>query len=635
LPEGNWTVQYQFEDRAGNVSQTSPSTPVRIVSPQSQTDQQELDGDGIVFAEEKGFFDLNNDGIDDADQRDVATLQMSTGQNVAIDATVQAPVFSNLLDDPSFNAGGYLKVEMQIDSIQNRAVSSGEILSASLGSTQTVTNISDVLEFRMYPQIVRTGLVDESQVDLLAAQVINQTVGQIHRIDLRLREGEYNTYFKVNANIQTVWAFTWDAVSGTGAIFSDSNGNGLIDTVSLFIRDGGRGDDDGTADGVILDPGFVAMSAPNPEISFSSASVTPDNVVNAQEASALTISGATSTVGAGQSVTLTLTDTEQNSVSVQITTDAQGAWTSPVLDLTTLVDGDIQVSVAVTNSYGATATNQLSFALDRTPAKVPPIDDQSKNNSNNIDRDKKQKLGIHEGVEFIDFKALGFDARELDTPAAGWTSLKGELPKPAASLLSPNSGWMKRVGGHRAWDAGPSTSQNWMDAGEDWGPALPVSDWFTPEPAVTRADGFPVVVTRLSEGRIGVLRGQTDQTVPVGETSIVLIAPDAFGHVSAEAQVALSLSLADGQALPAWARFNGQTGQLLVQPPDNAQQELELHLTAMDQDGEKVTTTFLLKIKPKLSAPEGRMSFSEKMRQSASVTLSAALFNLGTPLRHG
>ncbi len=176
------------------------------------------------------------------------------------------------------------------------------------------------------------------------------------------------------------------------------------------------------------------MSAPNPEISFSSASVTPDNVVNAQEASALTISGYTLTVGAGQSVTLTLTDTDQNSVSVQITTDAQGAWTSPVLDLTTLVDGDIQVSVAVTNSYGATATNQLSFTLDRTPTELRPID-----------QDKKQKPDITEGVELIDFKAFGFDARELDTPAAGWTSLKGELPKPAASLLSPNSGWMKRV----------------------------------------------------------------------------------------------------------------------------------------------------------------------------------------------
>jgi hypothetical protein len=89
--------------------------------------------------------------------------------------------------------------------------------------------------------------------------VISQTVGQIQRIDLRLPEGQYNTYFKVSAATQTVWAFTWDAVSGTGAVFSDSNGNGLTDTVSLFIRDGGRGDDDGVADGVIVDPGFVAQ----------------------------------------------------------------------------------------------------------------------------------------------------------------------------------------------------------------------------------------------------------------------------------------------------------------------------------------------------------------------------------------
>jgi hypothetical protein len=244
LPEGNWDVQYRYEDRAGNVSLASPSAAIRIVSPQNQLDLQELDGDGIVFTDEKVFLDLNNDGIDDADQRDVAALQMTNGQTVAIDATVQSPTFSTLLDDPGFNQGGYLKVEIQIDGIQNRAVTAGELLSASVGGTQTVTNVTDVLEFRLYPQIIRTGLVDESQVDLLAAQVINQYVGQIHRIDLRLPEGQYNTYFKVSATTQTIWAFTWDAVSGTGAVFSDSNGDGQTDTVSLFIRDGGRGDAD-------------------------------------------------------------------------------------------------------------------------------------------------------------------------------------------------------------------------------------------------------------------------------------------------------------------------------------------------------------------------------------------------------
>jgi hypothetical protein len=186
-----------------------------------------------------------------------------------------------------------------------------------------VTNATDVLEFRLYPQIIRTGLVDESQVDLLAAQVINQTVGQIQRIDLRLAEGQYNTYFKVSAATQTVWAFTWDSVSGTGAVFSDSNGNGLTDTVSLFIRDGGRGDDDGVADGVIVDPGFVAMSTALPTIELDlNSSFTVDQVINAQEVTTAVIRGTTSVVSAGQTVSLKFTDSAQHSIMVTTTTDA-------------------------------------------------------------------------------------------------------------------------------------------------------------------------------------------------------------------------------------------------------------------------------------------------------------------------
>jgi hypothetical protein len=226
----------------------------------------------------------------------------------------------------------------------------------------------------------------------------------------------------------------------------------------------------------------------------------------------------------------------------------------------------------------------------------------------------------------IDFSAFGFDARSLDHPDPLWTSFKGELPKPVPSLLRPSTEWLNNQSGKRSWNDGPSTTQNWMNAGQDWGQAQQSSEWYTTDGPMTRSNGFPVVVTRLAEGRIGVLRGQADQIVPPGETTLVLIAPDAFGHVSEEAQVELSLSL---------ARFNGRTGQLLVQPPEGAQQALELQLTAMDQDGEKATTTFRLTIQPTLSTPEGRMSFSDKLRQSAGVTLSAALFNMGGPLRHG
>jgi hypothetical protein len=745
LPEGNWDVQYRYEDRAGNVSLASPSAAIRIVSPQNQLDLQELDGDGIIFTDEKVFLDLNKDGIDDADQRDVATLQMTAGQNVAIDATVQAPTFSKLLDDPGYNQGGYLKVEIQIDGINNRAATTSELISASLGGTKTVTNATDVLEFRLYPQIIRTGLVDESQVDLLAAQVINQTVGQIQRIDLRLAEGQYNTYFKVSAATQTVWAFTWDSVSGTGAVFSDSNGNGLTDTVSLFIRDGGRGDDDGVADGVIVDPGFVAMSTALPTIELDlNSSFTVDQVINAQEVTTAVIRGTTSVVSAGQTVSLKFTDSAQHSIMVTTTTDAQGNWSYQGLDWSQLADGTVQVSLEVTNIYGAKATNSGSFNLDREvssatwietpqpenttsftidiiddgdvvqleitalnriiePIELPLssaskftvvlsdesgklatldfsttdgkswtifaydvsdsatgeyqlnilISDAADNTFNRdsikfnlqsttVNGDGNPQSGYSKPNPFdylplqeIDFSAFGFDARSLDRPDSLWTSLKGELPKPVPSLLSPSTEWLHNQSGKRSWNDGASTTQNWMNAGEDWGPTPQSTEWLAADGPKTRGDGFQVVVTRVGDGRLAVLRGQADQLVPAGETSLILIAPDAFGHVSADAEVRLALTLDDGKALPAWARFNGKTGQLLVQPPADTPEQLVLRLTAVDQDGETASTVFRLDIGKNQTPSNGRMSFSEKLRSSTSVTLAAPLQQLGAILRHG
>jgi hypothetical protein len=650
LPEGNWDVQYRYEDRAGNVSSASPSAAIKIVSPQNLTDLQELDGDGIVFTNEKAFLDLNTDGIDDADQRNVATLQMTGGQNVAIDATVQSPTFSTMLDDPGFNQGGYLKVEIQIDGIQNRAVTTSELLSASLGGTQTVTNVTDVLEFRLYPQIIRTGLVDESQVDLLAAPVINQTVGQIQRIDLRLPEGRYNTYFKVNAATQTVWAFNWDAVSGTGAVFTDSNGNGLTDTVSLFIRDGGRGDDDGVADGVILDPGFVAMSTALPTIELDlNSSFTVDQVINAQEAAQFVIKGSAEIKVPNQSgsptlplpltMNITLRDRAGNSISDQYITDISKEFLFSELDLDELVDGIIQATLSATDEFGGLTTSSYSFKLDRTPTTVAPKPANPTDSGSTPAKaleDERQSLFGKEGFKSeIDFSAFGFDARSLDRPDPLWTSLKGELPKPVPSLLSPSTDWLNKQSGKRSWNDGPSTTQNWMNAGEDWGPTPKSTEWFAADGPMTRGDGFQVVVTRVGDGRLAVLRGQADQLVPAGETSLILIAPDAFGHLSADAEVRLSLTLDDGKALPAWARFNGKTGQLLVQPPADAPEQLLLRLTAVDQDGETVSTVFRLDIGKNQTPSNGRMSFSEKLRASTSVTLAAPLQQLGAILRHG
>jgi hypothetical protein len=132
-----------------------------------------------------------------------------------------------------------------------------------------------------------------------------------------------------------------------------------------------------------------------------------------------------------------------------------------------------------------------------------------------------------------------------------------------------------------------------------------------------------------------VLRGQPDQNIVAGQKSLILIAPDVFAHVHPEAQVKLSLTLANGQAAPAWIRMNSQTGQMLVDPPTDAPDQLVLRLTAQDQDGADASTEFLLHIQKNDPAPTGRMSFSDKLRQASSVTRATTLPHIGSILRHG
>jgi hypothetical protein len=301
LPEGDYQVQYAFEDRAGNISTYSPRVPITIVSPSSSVDSQSLDGDGIDFSDEKIFADLNNDGIDDADQRDVVSFAMSSGASVSIDTSLKSNnMFSMLLENGELNPDGKLRIELQIDGVTSSAVSDAQKLSALSAagvSSAASFDSTDVLAFRVYPQVIRLGNVDETIVNDMSSAVINSYIGQIQRIDIVVPEGNYNIYFKVSPTTGEVTAFTWDEVSQTGAKFLDTDDDGSIDLVSLYVRDGGRGDDDGVADGVILDPGFAAhiMEAPvtpvTPPAPGSSVKVIIDLRVMANNASDQSSSG--------------------------------------------------------------------------------------------------------------------------------------------------------------------------------------------------------------------------------------------------------------------------------------------------------------------------------------------------------
>jgi hypothetical protein len=71
-----------------------------------------------------------------------------------------------------------------------------------------------------------------------------------------------NSYYKYGPTADNTtphfYEFLFDAVTNTGAQFFDDNADGTNDRVVLHLVDGGRGDSDLTANGVIADPGAVA-----------------------------------------------------------------------------------------------------------------------------------------------------------------------------------------------------------------------------------------------------------------------------------------------------------------------------------------------------------------------------------------
>ncbi|HFG3507735.1 TPA: Ig-like domain-containing protein [Escherichia coli] len=103
-------------------------------------------------------------------------------------------------------------------------------------------------------------------------------------------------------------------------------------------------------------------------VAISLNSITSDDVINATEkGAALTLSGSTSGVEAGQTVTLTF-----GGKTYTTTVAANGSWstTVPTADLAALRDGDASAQVRVTNVNGNSATTTHEYSVDSAAPTV-------------------------------------------------------------------------------------------------------------------------------------------------------------------------------------------------------------------------------------------------------------------------
>jgi len=103
---------------------------------------------------------------------------------------------------------------------------------------------------------------------------------------------------------------------------------------------------------------------------------------------------------------------------------------------------------------------------------------------------------------------------------------------------------------------------------------------------------------------------------------------DAFVHSKQDAVVKLEAKLADDAKLPAWVRFDPQTGSFEVDAPKNFKGKLDLKVIARDDDGREATVMFRIfvgeepaKDQPANDKPAGKLSsrnsLSEKLRLAA------------------
>ena len=130
----------------------------------------------------------------------------------------------------------------------------------------------------------------------------------------------------------------------------------------------------------------------------------------------------------------------------------------------------------------------------------------------------------------------------------------------------------------------------------------------------TSGAGFQVPVVEGDAPRLSTYRSVADQFVE-GNRSVTFTLPyDAFVHTRSEATVVLAATLTDGQALPAWIRFDARTGSFSLNPPPDFSGEMEVKVIARDNEGREAATVFRLFVGEGKAKLPARSSLSEQIR---------------------
>lgn len=239
LDDGTYTFMAQILDAAGNVKAEQPVT-VTIVT----------DRDGVMPSVELAAHggDFNRDGILDWKQNNVAQLPLTSVQAFAAGKAAPQASFGAIMAGAVASALDAVKLD------PNAQLLDVGVSAAPAPLPSNTVGVTPMLGFTvMGAEGAQLSDLDPGRAGLQTRVVIDLPSGV-----------NANTFLKFDQGTGQWYSFVDDGRLDTlddGATLLDMNGDGRIDRMVITLTDGARGDEDGLANGVIVDPGMLAMSA--------------------------------------------------------------------------------------------------------------------------------------------------------------------------------------------------------------------------------------------------------------------------------------------------------------------------------------------------------------------------------------
>ncbi|MCA2017653.1 Ig-like domain-containing protein, partial [Vibrio tritonius] len=308
-------------------------------------------GDGNISADEATTVTLSGSvsNIEDGQTVELVVTD-SNNQSVTVQATVQNGVFS-VDADLSNLADGTISVEATVsDAAGNSATDiATAILDADNADLPTVS-VDAVGDGNISADEATAVTLSGSVANVEDGQTVELVVTDGNNQSVTIQTTVQNGVFSVDADLTGLA----DGTISVEATVSDAAGNSATDTAT------------------------ATLDADNADLPTVSVDAVGDGNISADEATAVTLSGSVSNVEDGQTVELVVTDSTNQSVTVQAT--VQNGVFSVDADLSNLTDGTISVAATVSDVAGNSATGNKVAVLDTVATASITIDSIAEDN---------------------------------------------------------------------------------------------------------------------------------------------------------------------------------------------------------------------------------------------------------------